>query len=119
MNMNNFLYNLKESRIFQFIVVSIIILNAITIGVNTYNLSQFLQKKAWTPPLHRRGRGYLLSKSILSHRTDRGHITASFAIYGGSGRLLSFFLHDLLMIHLHRLHNFLSLEISLREILLD
>ena len=34
--MNKFLYNLKESRIFQFIVISIIILNAITIGVNTY-----------------------------------------------------------------------------------
>ena len=44
MNMNNFLYNLKESRIFQFIVVSIIILNAITIGVNTYNLSQFIRQ---------------------------------------------------------------------------
>ena len=37
--MNNFLYNLKESRIFQFVVISIIILNAITIGVNTYDLS--------------------------------------------------------------------------------
>ena len=44
MNMNNFLYNLKESRIFQFIVVSIIILNAITIGVNTYNLGQFIRQ---------------------------------------------------------------------------
>ena len=44
MNMNNFLYNLKESRIFQFIVVSIIILNAVTIGINTYNLSQFIRK---------------------------------------------------------------------------
>tara|TARA_B100001248_G_C27281574_1_gene407995 strand:+ start:29 stop:718 length:690 start_codon:yes stop_codon:yes gene_type:complete len=42
--MNNFLYNLKESRIFQFIVVSIIILNAVTIGINTYNLSQFIRK---------------------------------------------------------------------------
>jgi len=42
--MNNFLYNLKESRIFQFIVVLIIILNAITIGVNTYNLSQFIRQ---------------------------------------------------------------------------
>ena len=44
MNMNNFLYNLKESRIFQFIVVLIIILNAITIGVNTYSLSQFIRQ---------------------------------------------------------------------------
>ena len=39
--MNKFLYNLKESRIFQFVVISIIILNAITIGVNTYELSDF------------------------------------------------------------------------------
>ena len=44
MNMNNFLYNLKESRIFQFIVVLIIILNAITIGVNTYNLSESIKQ---------------------------------------------------------------------------
>ncbi len=42
--MNYFLYNLKESRIFQFIVVLIIIINAITIGVNTYNLSQFIRQ---------------------------------------------------------------------------
>ena len=42
--MNNFLYNLKESRIFQFIVVLIIIINAITIGVNTYNLSHFIRQ---------------------------------------------------------------------------
>ena len=39
--MNKILYNLKESGIFQFIVISIIILNAITIGVNTYDLSKF------------------------------------------------------------------------------
>jgi len=42
--MNKFLYNLKESRIFQFIVISIIILNAITIGVNTYDLSEFTKQ---------------------------------------------------------------------------
>jgi|TARA_B100001093_G_scaffold426079_1_gene419857 voltage-gated sodium channel len=42
--MNKLLYNLKESRIFQFIVISIIILNAITIGVNTYDLSQFVRQ---------------------------------------------------------------------------
>ena len=42
--MNKILYNLKESRIFQFIVVLIIILNAITIGVNTYSLSQFIRQ---------------------------------------------------------------------------
>ena len=39
--MNKILYNLKESGIYQFIVISIIILNAITIGVNTYDLSKF------------------------------------------------------------------------------
>ena len=38
--MIKFLYNIKESRIFQFVVISIIILNAITIGVNTYDLSE-------------------------------------------------------------------------------
>jgi len=42
--MNKFLYNLKESRIFQFVVISIIILNAITIGVNTYELSDITRK---------------------------------------------------------------------------
>ena len=42
--MNKFLYNLKESRIFQFVVISIIILNAITIGVNTYDLSEFTKQ---------------------------------------------------------------------------
>ena len=42
--MNKFLYNLKESRIFQFVVISIIILNAITIGVNTYDLSDLTKK---------------------------------------------------------------------------
>ena len=42
--MNKFLYNLKESRIFQFVVISIIILNAITIGVNTYELSDLARQ---------------------------------------------------------------------------
>ena len=42
--MNKLLYNLKESKIFQFIVISIIILNAITIGVNTYDLSKFTRQ---------------------------------------------------------------------------
>ncbi len=42
--MNKFLYNLKESNVFQFIVISIIILNAITIGVNTYDLSEFTKQ---------------------------------------------------------------------------
>ena len=42
--MSKLLYNLKESKIFQFIVISIIILNAITIGANTYDLSQFVRQ---------------------------------------------------------------------------
>ena len=42
--MKKLLYNLKESKIFQFVVISIIILNAITIGVNTYNLSEFTRQ---------------------------------------------------------------------------
>jgi len=42
--MNKFLFNLKESRIFQFIVITIIILNAITIGINTYDLSDFAKQ---------------------------------------------------------------------------
>ena len=42
--MNKFLYNLKESRIFQFIVITIIILNAITIGISTYDLSKFTKQ---------------------------------------------------------------------------
>ena len=39
--MIKFLYNIRESSIFLFVVISIIILNAITIGVNTYELSDF------------------------------------------------------------------------------
>ena len=34
-------YNLKESRLFQNLVISIIIFNAFTIGFNTYDLSEF------------------------------------------------------------------------------
>jgi len=40
--MNNILFKLKESSIFQFTVIFIIILNAITIGVSTYNLDNFV-----------------------------------------------------------------------------
>jgi len=42
--MDGALYKIKESRIFQFVVISIIILNAITIGVNTYDLSDLTKK---------------------------------------------------------------------------
>ncbi|MDC0968076.1 ion transporter [Alphaproteobacteria bacterium] len=37
--MNKIFYQLKESRFFQFLVIAIIIFNAFTIGVNTYELS--------------------------------------------------------------------------------
>ena len=39
--MNKLFFNLKESRLFQYLVISIIIFNAFTIGVNTYELSDF------------------------------------------------------------------------------
>ena len=39
--MSNLFYKLKESRYFQFLVISIIIFNAFTIGVNTYELTEF------------------------------------------------------------------------------
>ena len=37
--MNKIFYQLKESKFFQFLVIAIIIFNAFTIGVNTYELS--------------------------------------------------------------------------------
>lgn len=37
--MNKIFYQLKESKFFQFLVITIIIFNAFTIGVNTYELS--------------------------------------------------------------------------------
>ena len=39
--MNKIFYQLKESKFFQFLVITIIIFNAFTIGVNTYELSDF------------------------------------------------------------------------------
>tara|TARA_B100000674_G_scaffold110348_1_gene81672 strand:+ start:391 stop:1080 length:690 start_codon:yes stop_codon:yes gene_type:complete len=39
--MNKVFYKLKESKFFQFLVITIIIFNAFTIGVNTYELSEF------------------------------------------------------------------------------
>ena len=41
--MSNLLFKLKESSIFQFCVIFIIIINAITIGISTYNLDIFLK----------------------------------------------------------------------------
>ena len=42
--MSNFLYKLKESSIFQYSVIFIIVINAITIGVGTYDLDDLLSK---------------------------------------------------------------------------
>ena len=42
--MGNFLFKLKESSIFQYSVIFIIIVNAITIGINTYDLDDLLTK---------------------------------------------------------------------------
>ena len=39
--MNRHLFNLKESPLFQYLVISIIIFNAFTIGINTYELGEF------------------------------------------------------------------------------
>ena len=42
--MTNLLFKIKESSIFQFCVIFIIIINAITIGISTYNLDGFFAK---------------------------------------------------------------------------
>ncbi len=39
--MNKLFYNLKESRLFQYLVITIIIFNAFEIGFSTYELSEF------------------------------------------------------------------------------
>ena len=39
--MNRHFFNLKESPLFQYLVISIIIFNAFTIGINTYELGKF------------------------------------------------------------------------------
>ena len=40
--MSNLLFKLNSSRIFQFIVITIIILNAITLGVSSYELNAYI-----------------------------------------------------------------------------
>ena len=42
--MNNFFYKLQQNSIFQFLVIFIIILNAITLGINTYEINSFFKK---------------------------------------------------------------------------
>ena len=42
--MNNFFFKLQQSSIFQFLVILIIILNAITLGINTYEINNFLKR---------------------------------------------------------------------------
>ena len=41
--MNNFFFKLQQSSIFQFLVIFIIILNAITLGINTYEVNNFMK----------------------------------------------------------------------------
>ena len=40
--MSNFFFKLQKNSIFQFLVIFIIILNAITLGINTYEINSFL-----------------------------------------------------------------------------
>ena len=42
--MKNFFFKLQQSSIFQFLVIFIIILNAITLGINTYEINNFFKK---------------------------------------------------------------------------
>ena len=42
--MNNFFFKLQQSSVFQFLVIFIIILNAITLGINTYEINSFLKR---------------------------------------------------------------------------
>ena len=42
--MNNFFFRLQQNSIFQFLVIFIIILNAITLGINTYEINSFVKK---------------------------------------------------------------------------
>ena len=42
--MSTAFFKIKESRFFQLLVITIIIFNAFTIGVNTYELSDFSNK---------------------------------------------------------------------------
>ena len=42
--MYNFFFKLQKSPLFQFLVIFIIILNAITLGINTYEINNFIKK---------------------------------------------------------------------------
>ena len=42
--MNKIFFNLKESRIFQYLIISIIIFNAFVIGMDTYELNDFTRR---------------------------------------------------------------------------
>ena len=42
--MNNFFFKLQQNALFQFLVIFIIILNAITLGINTYEIDNFIKK---------------------------------------------------------------------------
>ena len=42
--MNSFFFKLQKNSIFQFLVIFIIILNAITLGINTYEIDNFIKR---------------------------------------------------------------------------
>ena len=42
--MNKFFFKLQQSPLFQFLVIFIIILNAITLGINTYEINNYIKK---------------------------------------------------------------------------
>ena len=42
--MNNFFFKLQQNSIFQFLVIFIIILNAITLGINTYEVNRYIKR---------------------------------------------------------------------------
>ena len=42
--MNNFFFKLQQNSLFQFLVIFIIILNAITLGINTYEINDFIKR---------------------------------------------------------------------------
>ena len=42
--MNNFFLKIQQNTIFQFLVIFIIILNAITLGINTYEINNFFKR---------------------------------------------------------------------------
>ena len=42
--MNNFFFKIQQNSLFQFLVIFIIILNAITLGINTYEINSYIKR---------------------------------------------------------------------------